>query len=59
MTNIQRGYRKIKRYFQRTYKAKLCAITLIGLGALTLTISNDGTYFVFTSMIGLPMFFAN
>lgn len=46
------------RYIKRTLKNKLCALTLLIAGALTLTVSNDATGLVFVSIIALPLFFA-
>ena len=39
-------------------KNKIYALILIGLGALSILIEYDATFFVFTSMIGIPLFFA-
>ena len=52
-------YKKVKRYFQRTYKNKLIALGLITLGALSVGLENDGTFLVFTLLIGMPLFFDN
>lgn len=37
---------------------KIYSLILIGIGALSAPIEYDGTFFIFTLMIGLPLFFA-
>lgn len=56
-TNISR----LKRYFRRTLKNKLWAMSLIGIGFISLIFSkdNDGTILVLTIILGLPIFFSN
>lgn len=39
-------------------KNKLYALLLIGIGALSIFIEYDGTFFIFSLMLGVPMFFA-
>ncbi len=39
-------------------KNKLYSIILIGIGALSVLIEYDGTFFILTLMLGLPLFFA-
>lgn len=39
-------------------KNKIYSLILVGLGALSILIEYDATFFVFTSMIGIPLFFA-
>ena len=39
-------------------KNKLYSLILIGIGALSVLIEYDGTFFIFTLMLGLPLFFA-
>lgn len=39
-------------------KNKIYSVLFILLGALSILIEYDGTFFVFTLMIGLPLFFA-
>ena len=39
-------------------KNKLYSINLIGIGALSVLIEYDGTFFIFSLMLGLPLFFA-
>lgn len=51
--------KKVKSYFKRTYKNKLAALALITLGALSVGLENDGTFLVFTLLIGMPLFFDN
>ena len=56
-TNMSR----LKRYFRRTLKNKLWAMSLIGIGVISLIFSkdNDGTILVLTMILGLPIFFSN
>lgn len=51
-------HKKVKRYFQRTYKNKLIALALITLGALSVGLEKDITFLVFTLLIGIPLFFS-
>ncbi|MGI6124426.1 MAG: hypothetical protein ACOYIG_09645 [Acetivibrionales bacterium] len=39
-------------------KNKLYSLILIGIGALSVLIEYDGTFFIFSLMLGLPLFFA-
>jgi len=39
-------------------KNKLYALLLIIIGALSIPIEYDGTFFILTLMLGLPLFFA-
>ena len=39
-------------------KNKLYSLILIGIGALSVLIDYDATFFIFTLMFGLPLFFA-
>ena len=39
-------------------KNKLYSIILIGIGALSVLIEYDCTFFILTLMLGLPLFFA-
>ena len=39
-------------------KNKIYSILFILLGALSILIEYDGTFFIFSLMIGLPLFFA-
>jgi len=39
-------------------KNKLYALLLVIIGALSILIEYDGTFFIFALMIGLPLFFA-
>ena len=56
-TNMSR----LKRYFRRTLKNKLWAMSLIGIGVISLIFSkdNDGTILVLTIILGFPIFFSN
>ena len=47
------------KYLKRTWKNKLVALTLMGIGWLSIGICNDATAFVFvTAVFGIPLFFA-
>ena len=47
------------KYLKRTWKNKLVALTLVGIGWLSIGICNDATAFVFvTAVFGIPLFFA-
>lgn len=39
-------------------KNKIYSVIFILLGALTVPIEHDGTFFIFALMLGLPLFFA-
>ena len=39
-------------------KNKLYSLVLIGIGALSVLIEYDGTFFIFALMLGLLLFFA-
>jgi hypothetical protein len=39
-------------------KNKLYSLILIGIGALSVLIEYDGTFFIFSLMLGVPLFFA-
>lgn len=39
-------------------KNKLYSILLIGIGVLSILIEYDATFFVFSLMLGIPLFFA-
>lgn len=39
-------------------KNKIYSLILIGIGALSILIGYDSTFFIFALMIGLPLFFA-
>lgn len=39
-------------------KNKLYSIALVSVGALSISIEYDATAFIFTLMMGLPLFFA-
>ena len=47
------------KYLRRTWKNKLVALALMGLGYLSIDICNDATAFVFLTMLfGIPLFIA-
>ena len=49
---------KVVRYIHRTYKNKLVALALFIIGMLSMTVDNDGTAFIFTLFLAIPLFFA-
>lgn len=46
------------KYLRRTWKTKLGALALMGVGYWSIDIDNDATAFVFLMLIAIPMFFA-
>ena len=48
---------KFERYIRRTFKNKLCAIVLLGIGALATIPDGDATFFVLILFITIPLFF--
>ena len=49
----------IVRYFERTYKNKLCAIALFIAGWASIKIANDATFFIYLLIFALPLFFTH
>lgn len=50
---------RFKNYIRRTYKNKLVALGLFGLGIVSTMLSDgDGTAMIFLGIIGLSAFFA-
>lgn len=43
---------------KKLLKNKLYSVVLVSIGALSIPIEYDATAFVFTLMLGLPLFFA-
>ena len=37
---------------------KICSLLLILIGVVPILIERDGTFFIFTLMLGIPMFFS-
>ena len=56
---IRKYIRKLIRSNRKTFKNKLCAIALLSLGMFAAIISNDWTFFVFTSFLAIPLLVAN
>lgn len=50
--------RRFRRYLRRTYKNKLCAIILFGIGIASTFIDGNITFLVFASLLALALFFA-
>jgi hypothetical protein len=50
--------KKKRRQLKESVKRKLSAIALIIAGALSTLIDGDGTFFVFSIIIGIVIFFA-
>ena len=55
---IRKYIRKLIRINRKTFKNKLCAIALLSLGLFAAIISNDWTFFVFTSFLAIPLLVA-
>ena len=53
---IRKYIRKLIRSNRKTFK--LCAIALLSLGMFAAIISNDWTFFVFTSFLAIPLLVA-
>ena len=45
------------KYLRRTWKNKVAALAMAGVGYLTIGIDNDATAFVFVLLIAVPLFF--
>jgi hypothetical protein len=43
-------------YLRETWKNKICALALIGIGVLTAVLSGDATALVFLLMFAIPLF---
>lgn len=43
---------------KRTYKNKLAAMSLLGLGAVPVIMFNDGTFMLVAIIFGVPLFFS-
>lgn len=43
---------------RKKLKNKILAVLLIIMGALSLSLDNDATFFVFSLLIGIPLFFS-
>ena len=54
---LLKGVERFIEYIKRTYKNKLYALALIGIGVLSVLVLNEGTFFVAMLMMGLPLFF--
>ena len=46
------------KHFKRTWKTKLAALALMGVGYWSIGIDNDATAFVFLMFLAVPLFFA-
>jgi hypothetical protein len=58
-TNKLNTWERFKRYMRKTIKNKIAALLFIGLGVLSLLVSErDVTFLVFTLTFGVPLFFA-
>ena len=43
---------------KRTYRNKLAAMSLLGLGVVPVIMFNDGTFMLVTIIFGVPLFFS-
>ena len=50
--------KKMIKHFKRTWKTKLAALALMGVGYWSIGIDNDATAFVFLMFLAVPLFFA-
>ena len=57
MVKFRRNMVRFIRYLRRTYKMKIAALVVIGIGAMSAVLDGDGTALVFISMFAVPMFF--
>jgi hypothetical protein len=57
MHRIQMIFKEDKMWRRELLKNKIYSLILIGIGALIVLIGYDGTFFIFTLMLGLPLFF--
>lgn len=55
---IKRYIRRLIRGERKTFKNKLCAVALLVLGTIAAIISNDWTFFVFTTFLAIPLLLA-
>lgn len=47
------------RYWRRTWRNKVCALTMLLAGILSVCIDYDATFLVATVMFAIPLFFSN
>lgn len=50
--------KKFVKYMERTIKNKLYALTFVVLGLISLPVLEDGTFLLFTILMGAALFFA-
>lgn len=55
---IKRGYRRFKRYMERTIANKIIAVILLAFGIIPYLIIKDVTFLIFMSMFAIPLIFA-
>ena len=58
MIERQMIFKEDKMWRRELLKNKLYSLIIIGIGALSVLIEYDGTFFIFALMLGLPLFFA-
>lgn len=46
------------KYLKRTWKNKVAALALFGIGYVSIGIDNDATAFAFLMLFAIPLFFA-
>lgn len=59
MNKLEKYAKKFVRHMFRTYKNKLYALALAGLGLISMLMSDDGTFMVFMMCLSIPMFFSD
>ena len=50
--------KQIVRNIKRTYKNKIVALAILGIGMIPVWFFNDGTFLLFALIIFVPLFFA-
>lgn len=50
--------KQIVRNIKRTYKNKIAALAILGIGMIPVWCFNDGTFLLFALIVFLPLFFA-
>lgn len=50
--------RSFVKYIRRTFKNKVVALAMIGLGVASRMLSDDATFLVFMLIFAIPLFFA-
>lgn len=54
---MKRKIRRFWKYMKRTFMNKVIASIIFALGLLSIKLSNDGTFLLFTMFLSIPLFF--